>query len=97
MITVTSGQNLLDVAIEHCGSVESAYDMALANGLSITDDLKNGESLDDVEVLDNDVTLFYVVNNIKPATGITTKEINDRLGIGEGIGYWRIEMEFEVQ
>jgi len=97
MITVTSGQNLLDVAVEHCGAVEAAYELAMANGMSLTDDLANGSSLGEVECQDPDVTLFFEVNDIQPASGITTDEINNRLGIGEGVEFWRIEMEFEVQ
>lgn len=97
MITVTSRQNILDVAIEHCGALEAAYELAVANGLSLTEDLVNGRELKETEITDSDVTLFYNVNSVKPATGITTDEINNRLGIGEGVEFWRIEYEFEVQ
>lgn len=97
MITVTSRQNILDVAIEHCGTLEAAYELAVANGLSLTEDIVNGRELKETEITDSDVTLFYNVNNVKPATGITTDEINNRLGIGEGVEFWRIEYEFEVQ
>lgn len=97
MITVTSRQNILDVAIEHCGALEAAYELAVANGLCLTDDLVNGRELKETEITDSDVTLFYNVNKVKPATGITTDEINNRLGIGEGVEFWRIEYEFEVQ
>ena len=41
MINVVEGQSFLDLAIQENGSVLAAFDLALANGLSITDDLES--------------------------------------------------------
>lgn len=40
--TVTNGQSLIDVALQALGSVEGLFDLAAANGLSITDALAPG-------------------------------------------------------
>lgn len=36
--TVTSRQSLFDIALQHCGNMEAAFDIAQANGISLTDD-----------------------------------------------------------
>ncbi len=97
MITVTSRQGLFDVALQYCGAMEAAYDIASLNGVSLTDDLINGQQLDITAPVDKDNKQYYEANNIKPATSITTAEIYDILGEGEGIEFWRIEYDFEVQ
>lgn len=97
MITVTSRQGLFDVALQYCGAMEAAYDIATLNGISLTDDLTNGQQLDITASVDNDNRQYYEVNDIKPATSITTAEIYEILGEGEGIEFWRIEYDFEVQ
>ena len=42
---VKNNQSLIDVAIEHLGSAELAIDIALLNGISLTDALEPGTSL----------------------------------------------------
>lgn len=96
MITALSHQSILDLSLQHCGSLEAAYALADGNGISISDDLATGEQLLTPEVIDKDITLHYGVNDIQPATHITNAEINDILGIGEGIEFWAIEFDFIV-
>lgn len=96
MITVTSQQSTLDLALQHCGSMEAAFDLAVLNGLSITDDLADGQQLDIPAALSKDVTNYYAVHDIRPATAITTEAINDIIGSGEGIEFWAIEYDFVV-
>ncbi len=97
MITVTSKQGLFDVALQHCGVMEAAYDIAMLNGVSLTDDLTNGQPLDIPASVDKGVREYYEAGGIKPATAITTAEIYEILGEGEGIEFWSIEYNFEVQ
>lgn len=96
MITALSHQSILDLSLQHCGSLESAYALAEGNGISVTDDLTTGAQLSTPEVMDKDVTLHYGLNSIQPATHITNAEINDILNIGEGIEFWAIEFDFIV-
>ena len=44
-IIVLHHQSFLDLAIQHTGSVENAFILALQNGKSLTDDLVAGEQL----------------------------------------------------
>ena len=52
MITVTSRQSVLDIALQHCGSLEAAFDIAQSNGISLTDDLTTGQSMSVPEATD---------------------------------------------
>jgi hypothetical protein len=45
MITVIPEQSLFDIAVQKDGSALAAFDWALANGLSITDELFPGQQL----------------------------------------------------
>jgi capsid protein len=44
-VIVIENQSLLDVAIQEDGSVLAAFEWAVANGISITDDLAPGQNL----------------------------------------------------
>lgn len=96
MITVTSRQSVLDIALQHCGSLEAAFDIAQSNGISLTDDLTTGQSMSVPDATDAEMAQHYGVNNICPATAITTDEINDTLNILEGVDFWGIEYDFIV-
>lgn len=97
MITVTSRQSVLDIALQYCGALEAAFDIALSNGISLSDDLTIGQQLVVPEPIDKTMAWHYNVNGILPATAITMEEINDILNIGDGIGFWGIEIDFIVQ
>ena len=61
-----------------------------------TDDLVAGQTLTAPEPTDSTMAQYYGVNDLQPATAITTEEINDTLNIGEGIEFWGIEFDFIV-
>ena len=76
-ITVLNNQSLLDIAIMVSGSAEAAYNIALENGISITDDLMPGQVFQFTgTVMNKRVVDYCSANNIKPATGY--KEENYR-------------------
>lgn len=93
---VTSGQSIFDVALQHCGTIEAAFDIAQQNGLSLTDDLTVGQELITPAVINPKVVQYYAANLVQPATGIGTEEINEVLGVGEGIGWWRVGVDFQI-
>lgn len=95
--TVTSHQSLLDVAVEHCGTMEDAMLLAFLNGRSLTDDLQNGEELTTDEPSDTATVQTFAVNRYKPASAITQEQILEVLDQGEGIEFWGIEYDFIVQ
>lgn len=94
-INVLHSQSLLDLAIQHTGSVENAFDLALANGLSLTDDLEAGESIQLIAYgiqQNKDILNYYTAKNIQPATAITAAVEQP-----QGISYWAIGIDFIVQ
>jgi hypothetical protein len=67
---VLNGQSILDIAIQACGSATAAFALAVANGLSVTDDLIPGQDLVVPAVVNSDVVTYYVNNGIVPVTGV---------------------------
>lgn len=64
-------QSLIDFAIQHCGAAEMAWDVAVANDLSITDELVAGMELNIPSVGNQSVVSYMLKNKVKPATGKT--------------------------
>ena len=95
MITILHNQSLLDLAVQHTGAVESVFAIAVANGLSLTDDLPAGTEikLPDSVNKDNDVLNYYTARRLQPATAVILLSEEERL---EGIGYWAISVDFKV-
>lgn len=94
--TILHHQSLLDLAIQHTGSVENAFDLALQNNRSLTDDLEAGESIQLIAYgiqQNKDILNYYTAKNIQPATAVIILPEEERL---EGIGYWAISVDFKV-
>ena len=96
-ITVLHNQSLLDLALQHTGTIESVFEMAEANALNITDDVVAGKTLVlPAEMLTNkDILSYYKAKNLQPATAFTKadEEVFKRL---EGISIWAINLDFVV-
>jgi hypothetical protein len=65
-------QNIIDVAIQYCGDIQTAFEIAKLNKVSLTEVFEAGSVLYIPDALDREVVNYYVHNNIAPATGITT-------------------------
>lgn len=65
MIYISEGQSLLDIAIQENGSVLAAFELALVNGISITDNLDFllPKSIPKKEYESLDVTSFLIIAN----------------------------------
>jgi hypothetical protein len=89
MIEVQKHQTLLDIAIQHTGSVESVVEIAELNGLEVTADVVPGTKLIMPEVVERRVKIFFDESDSKPVTATErTKET--------GIEFWAIEGGFIV-
>lgn len=63
-------QTVADVAIAWQGSIEAVYDIAVLNGIAITDELIPGADIIVGSLIyDADVANYYANKNIQPATG----------------------------
>lgn len=71
-VVVIALQTWLDISIQETGNVYNAFEIALANNRSLTDDLVPGETiLIPTGVIISDKELkYFEARNILPATGI---------------------------
>lgn len=99
-ITVRNNQNLFDICLQVSGGIQASeglpplFELAMANGVSITDALVAGGELQaEISVADSDILKYYIKENIKPATGNTDQL---EVSILEGIDYWAIGVDFIV-
>ena len=98
MVTVLHNQSLFDISIRYTGTIENAFKIAVANGLSLTDDLVPGAQLiipADAE-MNSDVVNYFAGKGIQPATGFEFDDIEITPEL-EGISYWILNKNFIVQ
>ena len=92
---ILHNQSFLDLAIQHTGSVENAFVLALQNGKSLTDDLVAGEQLSlENTKNDKDILSYYQSKKLQPATGVS-HTVGSSLQL-QGIGYWVLGYEFKI-
>ena len=84
MKTVKQGQCFLDKVTQLTGSFENALEMAVLNGLSMTDEVAKGLVVNPTEVTNKRVVASYNEFN-EPATNISQSEIEALETIGIGI------------
>ena len=96
-VTALHNQSLLDLALQHTGTIESVFEFAEANALNITDDVQAGKTLVlHAEVFSNkDILNYYTAKNLQPATAFSKEDekVAKRL---EGISIWAINLDFIV-
>lgn len=84
-ITVLHKQSILDISIKYTGSVLNAFEIAVANGRSVSDELMPGESLEipNTSIKDDDILMFYKAKKVNPATAeLNLSTVEERKGIG---------------
>ena len=98
-ITALHNQSLLDLALQHTGTIESIFEFAEANALNITDEVQAGAPLT-VPLLgkgarNGDILAYYTAKNLQPATAFSKEDeqVFERL---EGISIWAINLDFIV-
>lgn len=69
-VRVIEYQTLLDIALQETGSIETAYAMAVFNGISLTETIAPGTLLQRVGIVEKKIKNYYVSKNIQPATGM---------------------------
>ncbi len=96
-IVVLSHQNLLDIAVQNFGNAKAAFDLALKNGLSLSEDLIPGQVLQLPESLykDTDVAGYYRDKKLQPATALS-QAFYAATKKKEGISYWAIHIDFKI-
>lgn len=97
IVTVLHNQSLLDLALQHTGTIESVFELAGANALNITNDVVAGKTLIlPAEAFTNkDILAYYTAKNLQPATAFSKEDeqVFERL---EGISIWAINLDFVI-
>jgi len=93
--TLAPRQGLLDIAIRELGSPEAVFDIAISNGLSITDSLPAGASITIPATSPSRIASAYQSLGINPATELSALDFANTVA-GEGIEFWAIETDFIV-
>lgn len=94
-IKVYERQSMLDIAVQYSGGIETVFDLALINELSITDDLSPCVSiLGSGSIFDSDIVNYYSNKGIVPSTAPTTSEISQLSE--DGIEFWAVEDDLIV-
>ena len=88
-VIIAQGQSLMDFTNKHCGSLDRLIEVALVNGLAITDHPKAGTELL-VPDVQTDVTKYFITNGIVPAAAHESSE-------PDGINYMAVEVDFIIQ
>ena len=84
-ITINHNQSLLDLAIQKNGSITTAFELALLNGISLTEELVPGQKLNFEKSTFSDDEIVNYFDNKKTmiATGFQNSDsILPHLGIG---------------
>lgn len=96
-VAALHNQSLLDLALQHTGTIESVFELAKDNALNITDDVQAGTPLYLGEGLGvrNEILNYYTAKNLQPATAFSKEDeqVFERL---EGISIWAINLDFIV-
>ncbi len=95
-VTIQSRQTLYDIAMQEDGNAEAVFDWAYVNSVSVTETLTPGQVLTkpDSSFTNTDVTQYFKGKGRQIAT---YSEAIDEVNELEGINYWAIEQDFEVQ
>ena len=90
MVKSLNRQSVIDIALHQYGTAEACFDLALENGISITDELAPGTDLKISNIAYTDIAIvnYYKSNGIVPATDyqeiVVPPQTADALVIGEG-------------
>lgn len=90
-----ANQSLADISVKNYGTIAGVFELAFANGLSVTDELEAGQTIEVVPFtgVAVDILSFVRKNNIQPATGLSAVPLPVK---DEGIGFWAIGINFKV-
>lgn len=95
--TAKERQSMLDMALQCGGHVETALALAVANELSVTDRLEDGQELtvpEPVDVGNARVVRLYRAHGVELATEVSAEDM--QCCPCGGIGYMGVEIDFEV-
>lgn len=89
---IKAGQTINDIAIQQCGTAESRFDIALLNGMGITDALTPGQQIATGGTVVFDVADYFRKYKLYPSSAATqTADLAP-----QGVEFWAVEFDFVV-
>jgi hypothetical protein len=79
-VVVLEEQTLFDIAVQECGSIEAAFELAVNNGLFVTDTVNAGGEITGAAKVKDAVADYFAVNRLRPATRINDFELDRVFG-----------------
>ena len=70
IIKVQLGQSLLDIALQYCGDIAAALDIAALNNLPLCDQLAPNTELQVPDIVNKKVVNHFIEHNHSPASYI---------------------------
>ena len=91
-------QSLLDIAVQSNGTALSVFEIAIKNGISITDELVPGQNiaLFESEIIDREIVDYFAAKKMTVATNYNGTE-EENIISDAGIGSMVIEATFIVR
>lgn len=78
--------------MQYSGSAETAFAMAMQQGIALTDDLETGALLPKPRIMHPDIVELYRVERCVPCSILYLPDLPKK----QGIGYWIIGLDFKV-
>jgi hypothetical protein len=94
--TILFGQTLLDIASQELGDASRAFEIAVMNNMSLTDDLVSGETLltPDADTKVRGIIQLFSDSSKAPASADVAGEMKSK---SEGVEFWKLENDFIIQ
>lgn len=91
MAKVRKHQSIMDLALQECGDITALFELAIINGIGITDIIDPGTDLKAPSVYNKKAIQFYTERSVVPAC------LDDEAALAPGgIGYMGININFKV-
>ena len=88
---IKDNQSLFYIAVQQGGSVDTAFDYAVKNNISVSGSLTITQAIESITASNQQVADYFEVKSLTPATASTSDIAKQR-----GIGYMTIEEDFTV-
>jgi hypothetical protein len=90
---IKQAQCLMDMAVQHCGDATGLFEIAKLNEISMTKEMAIGTEIKIPEAVNEEIKQWFIDNGYIVATD---NPMPAEPVIMEGIGYWRINLDFIV-
>lgn len=96
-VNIIANQTLLDIALQTAGDLEAVFELAILNGIPVTENLTAGYKLFyGLTPINKPITKQYTEAGWKPASA--TSFANDIPDLDlQGVDYWSISGNFIIQ